>query len=941
VSNPSSPCECEGAQEPRAVTNPPGLSTISDRVGDFGDFRAALLRPLPGEQALGGWAPAAGDLGLQVLEWWAYLADVLTFYNEQTANESYLRTAKSAARLADLVALIGYVPTPGVAAVGQLAALRSAGHPDEPLTLPASMPVSSTATPGVPSQVFEVQGAASFEGPSELPVTLAPANTLTLNGSKEGPASVLLSGRVSGVQAGDRLLLVEQGWNGAAEDADESWSWVVVASVASAIDPGTGAHNTLVSFTSAARFGAKLAPSENLSKLIDVHAGDIEIKLPETSLLRSDAGGEIATSRDLAASPAAGEGKPAPRLSKERELSTSADAPRASSALESAVGADEATRIGTVDVSGLGEATRVGVVDVTGLKGIYWPPREPPKIASIPVRQAPRYQLLRPTQTTSLWNHAKSEKKSSEVIASTAPPAVTVHLGASVRAIVPGQLVLFDNGASQVPALALVSSVSESLWTVPYPPPLPESTPPDIVIAHTELGLTTQDAGVLSGYKDLATVALRYGFKEVGTIIGTPAPSLPGLPEQVGIPPGWVVSKGGTTAILQDATGAGVLVHVTSAGEGQVMLAPSGPTPSTLSPPLPVPLRLLLDLVPVSRGSTVASETLGSGNAAFANQSFTLRRSPLTYLSDGSGVSSTLVIYVDDIAWSEVASFYGQSAEAQVYTVSLATDGTATVTFGDGVNGARLNSGAGNVIATYRYGSGVASPPAGRLTTIAKPQPNLASLANPIAVFGGEDPQPIDEVRQNAPASVFTFGRAISGLDYEVIAGQAAGVNRASALWSFDGSTERTAVTIYVGGDAGALAAAQAALAGAEDPNRPVTVLAATAVEVELSCTLVVAANRRLEAVQAAAIAAIADPVSGLFSPASLGIGERLYRSRVDAALMVDGVLAVHELVVSTGREELEDVLDPGPGAYLALGAGELSIAVVSGGTSTTPKEAA
>jgi hypothetical protein len=931
VSNPSSPCECEGAQEARAVTNPPGLSTISDRVGDFSDFRAALLRPLPGEQALGVWAPAAGDLGLQVLEWWAYLADVLTFYNEQTANESYLRTAKSAERLADLVALIGYVPTPGVAAVGQLAALRGAGHPNEPLTLPDSMPVSSTATPGAPSQVFEVQGEASFEGPSELPVTLEPTNTLTLDGSKEGPASVLLSGRVSGVKAGDQLLLVEQGWNGAAEDADESWSWVSVASVASAIDPGTGAHNTLVTFTSAARFGAKLAPSEDLSKLlVDDRlpvAGDIEIKLPETSLLRSDAASEIATSRDLKA--------PA------RELSTSEEAPRASSSLESVLGTDETTRIGTVDVSGLNEATRIGVVDVTGLKGIYWPPRKLPKTDSIPVRQAPRYQLLRPTQTTSLWNHAKSEKKPSEVIASTAPPAVTVHLGASVRAIAPGQLVLFDNGASQAPALALVSSVSESLWTVPYPPPSSKLTPPDIVIAHTELGLVTQDGGVLGDYKDLATVVLRYGFKEVGSIIGTPAPSLPNLPEQAGIPSDWTVPGGGTTAILQDATGTGVLVHVTSAGEGQVMLAPSGPTPWTLSPPLPVPLRLLLDLVPVSRGSTVASETLGSGNAAFTNQSFTLRRSPLTYLSDGSGVSSTLVVYVDDIAWSEVPSFYGQSAEAQVYTVSLATDGTATVTFGDGVNGARLSSGSGNVIATYRYGSGAASPPAGRLTTIAKPQPNLASLANPIAVFGGTDPQPIDEVRQNAPASVFTFGRAISGMDYEVIAAQAAGVSRVSALWSFDGTTERTAVTIYVGGDAGARAAAQAALAGAEDPNRPVTVLAATPVEVELSCTLVVAANRRLEAVQAAAIAAIADPTSGLFSPASLGIGERLYRSRVDAALIVDGVLAVHELVVSTGREELEDVLDPGPGAYLALGAGALSIAVVSGGTSATPREAA
>ena len=50
-----------------------------------------------------------------------------------------------------------------------------------------------------------------------------------------------------------------------------------------------------------------------------------------------------------------------------------------------------------------------------------------------------------------------------------------------------------------------------------------------------------------------------------------------------------------------------------------------------------MPLQLLLDLVPVSRGTTVTGEMLGSGNAALASQSFTLSKSPLTYLASGSG----------------------------------------------------------------------------------------------------------------------------------------------------------------------------------------------------------------------------------------------------------------------------------------------------------------
>src|SRR6202041_2638662 len=69
-------CPCECTQDPRVVENPPGLSTIAYRVDDFAGFRRALLEPLVDEPALLGWRPASGDLGLQLLEWWAYLADI-------------------------------------------------------------------------------------------------------------------------------------------------------------------------------------------------------------------------------------------------------------------------------------------------------------------------------------------------------------------------------------------------------------------------------------------------------------------------------------------------------------------------------------------------------------------------------------------------------------------------------------------------------------------------------------------------------------------------------------------------------------------------------------------------------------------------------------------------------------------------------------------------
>jgi predicted phage baseplate assembly protein len=329
-----------------------------------------------------------------------------------------------------------------------------------------------------------------------------------------------------------------------------------------------------------------------------------------------------------------------------------------------------------------------------------------------------------------------------------------------------------------------------------------------------------------------------------------------------------------------------------------------------------VPLRLLFNLVPVSRGTTVTGEVLGSGNAALAGQSFTLSKFPLTYLHGDGGPVSTLTVTVNQIQWREVPSFYGQAASARVFVVTRSPDQTVTtVTFGDGVNGARLPSGTGNVMASYRYGSGAVKPRAGLLTTINQPQPNLASIQNPVAVSGGTDPEAPGDVRSAAPASVTTLGRAISATDYAAIAAQAPGVDRAAAAWTFDPAGQRTLVTVYVSDDEAAVTAASAALAGIEGPNRKVAVAAAAAIGLTLSCRLVLAAGQQAHDRVTAAKAAIGD----LFSPAHMGIGQPLYRSAVDAALLVPGVIAVHHLQVTTGDQNLGEVLGPGTGAYFDL----------------------
>jgi len=118
-------CPCEIRQDPQVVSNPPDCRRSPHAGQRLHRLPPGAAAPASRRASLGAWRPAPGDLGLQILEWWAYLADVLTFYNERIANEAYLQTAQFPDSIAGLVGLLGYVPAPGLAATGQVGAIRT------------------------------------------------------------------------------------------------------------------------------------------------------------------------------------------------------------------------------------------------------------------------------------------------------------------------------------------------------------------------------------------------------------------------------------------------------------------------------------------------------------------------------------------------------------------------------------------------------------------------------------------------------------------------------------------------------------------------------------------------------------------------------------------------------------------------------------------------
>jgi hypothetical protein len=80
---------------PLAIDNRPGLSAIAYRIGTYASFREAMLEAIattPELAALG--TRRDDDYSITVLDLWAAVADVLTFYQERYANEVFLRTAQ-------------------------------------------------------------------------------------------------------------------------------------------------------------------------------------------------------------------------------------------------------------------------------------------------------------------------------------------------------------------------------------------------------------------------------------------------------------------------------------------------------------------------------------------------------------------------------------------------------------------------------------------------------------------------------------------------------------------------------------------------------------------------------------------------------------------------------------------------------------------------------
>jgi len=225
---------CQGVEAltPLAVYNRPGLPAIRYGAGGYveffetmkarlstlavptGDGAGDLARPLV---ALRTREPA--DPSIALLDAWATVADILSFYQERIANEGYLETATERLSVLQLARLVGYRLRPGVAASVHLAFTLETTPPGQvpvgprpPESYHTEIPIGTRAqsvpAPGETMQSFET--AERFVARSEwnaLRPRLGRPQVLSADDA-ESVSNVYLKGTATNLKKGDALLLV-------------------------------------------------------------------------------------------------------------------------------------------------------------------------------------------------------------------------------------------------------------------------------------------------------------------------------------------------------------------------------------------------------------------------------------------------------------------------------------------------------------------------------------------------------------------------------------------------------------------------------------------------------------------------------------------------------------------------------------------------------------
>ena len=248
-------CEPAAPLTPLRVENRPGLSAVAYRIGTYASFREAMLEAIARTPELASLTTRrSDDYAITLIECWAAVCDVLTFYQERYANEFYLRTATFRESIGRLARLIDYSLRPGVAALAQLAFTVEDG---KAVRIPERLRVQSVPGQDELPQTFETIEAITADArlnslriypqPATSPGPLAAGQTTAILDRIQGPALA------ASLAPGDHVVFFNDRTSAAVEEKE-------VAAV------GTEDDRTRVSWTSPIKAGSAWSTATRVHK---------------------------------------------------------------------------------------------------------------------------------------------------------------------------------------------------------------------------------------------------------------------------------------------------------------------------------------------------------------------------------------------------------------------------------------------------------------------------------------------------------------------------------------------------------------------------------------------------------------------------------------------------------------------------------------------------
>lgn len=771
--NGTPPCGCcVGAtrETPAPIWNRPGLSRIAYRAGTHASFKSSLLSALsdPKFSAL---APLTtrddSDFSIALLDAFAISADILTFYQERLANESYLRTTVQQRSVFELARLVCYQPSPGVAASAPLAfTLNDAPGAPDPVTIDAGTRVQSVPAPGQQPVVFETAAPLVARiAHNALPaITTNPVDWTWIT------TSLWLTGTATGLKPGDAILLVD------IDRVNNANSQLWELRVVTAVTPDAAGGRTRIvwdeplfdTFRNAAPKGARTVQLYALRKrasLFGVNAPDPHL-LPTTIIVPN-----YTTNRadyDFVHDNA------------HVDLDT--------------VYADIAPGGPGADFAAAPERFSWLVLSRGQLPRPF---RRLYQILGAADRSPLRYTLS--AKATGL--NLDADHRLAGFVAGTRE--TTAFVQSEPLAIAEQPIVEpFDGYALGPGLLKPVAGTGESVLGGGT---LASGQTVAVIGKRARLQLGNDQNAVLVGPDGRIGITVAKG--DVFLVDAYPPTVI--APDRVA----WsVLTTKGVSATLTAAPAAVTLLPADPKADAEVSeAAVIAADPTTFAARTALifknalarlydraTVRLNANVVDATQGETV-KEILGGADSSVPNQSFPLKQRPLTYVStaQGQGAQSTLEVWVNDLRWREQPSLLDAGLRDRVFVTRRKDDGSVIVQFGDGQHGGRPPTGQTNARAVYRKGLGTAGNVAtGQLSQAIDRPAGLKTVFNPAAATGGADPDTPDGVRQSAPLHVRTLERVVSLEDYEDYALAFAGVGRALATWTWFGRTRGVVVTV-------------------------------------------------------------------------------------------------------------------------------------------------